>query len=63
MRHDYHCPGPAPQQARCPDIDRCEISMGCLRLVATPCGCRDGECESKPGRACRMVSEIGTDAQ
>ena len=28
-----------------------------------PCGCREGECESKPGRACRMVDEIGTNAQ
>ena len=23
-----------------------------------PCGCREGECESKPDRACRMTREI-----
>ena len=26
------------------------------------CGCREGECESKP-TGCRMAGEIGTDAQ
>ena len=26
------------------------------------CGCREGECESKP-TGCRMAAEIGTDAQ
>ena len=26
------------------------------------CGCREGECESKP-TGCRMAHEIGTDAQ
>ena len=63
MQRDLACIGADPKQAHCPDIDRCEVSMGCLRLTATPCGCRDGECESKPGRACRMVAEIGTAAQ
>lgn len=30
--------------------------------VPVGCGCREGECESKP-TGCRMADEIGTDAQ
>ncbi len=30
--------------------------------AVVPCGCREGECESKP-TGCRMADEIGTDAQ
>lgn len=30
--------------------------------AAKMCGCREGECESKPN-GCRMADEIGTDAQ
>ena len=28
-----------------------------------PCGCREGECESKPAHHCRMTDELGTVAQ
>ena len=30
--------------------------------AATMCGCREGECESKP-TGCRMAAEIGTEAR
>jgi len=36
-------------------------SCACSR-ASNLCGCREGECESKP-TGCRMADEIGTDAQ
>lgn len=32
-------------------------------VINTPCNCRQGECERKAGRRCRMADEIGTNAQ